>query len=149
MKVKDIMTTDVQAVEASTSVKEVATKLVDLGVTGMPVVDGDAVVGIVTEDDLIMKEAKLHIPEYVNVLSSFLYLEDPEDVEMDLKKMLAVTAGDLMTDDVISIRPEASVEELATLFKEHDINPIPVEEDGKLVGIVSRADIVKLLARED
>lgn len=143
------MTKEVEAVEADTSVKEVAKKLVDLKITGMPVVDGETVVGIVTEDDLILKEATLHVPEYINVLSSFLYLEDPDDVEMDLKKMLAVTAGDLMTDDVVSIGPESTVEELATLFKENDINPIPVEADGRLVGIVSRADIVKLLARED
>lgn len=142
------MSKEVIAVEAETPVNEIAKKLIKHDITGMPVVKGDEVIGIVTEDDVIMQEAKLHIPSYVNVLSSFLYLEDPDDVEADLKKILATSAKDLMTEQVVTISPDASIEDLATLFKEQDVNPVPVEEDGKLVGIVSRADVVALLARD-
>lgn len=148
MKVSEIMSKEVIAVEAETPVNEIAKKLIKHDITGMPVVKGDEVIGIVTEDDVIMQEAKLHIPSYVNVLSSFLYLEDPDDVEADLKKILATSAKDLMTEQVVTISPDASIEDLATLFKEQDVNPVPVEEDGKLVGIVSRADVVALLARD-
>lgn len=148
MKVSEIMSKEVIAVEAETPVNEIAKKLIKHDITGMPVVEGDEVIGIVTEDDVIMQEAKLHIPSYVNVLSSFLYLEDPDDVEADLKKILATSAKDLMTEQVVTISPDASIEDLATLFKEQDVNPVPVEEDGKLVGIVSRADVVALLARD-
>lgn len=147
MNVEDIMTTRVVVVEEETSVREIAQKLIENGFTGLPVVKDDVIVGIVTEDDLIMKESKIQIPEYVNILSSFLYLDDPDDVEEDLKKILATSAKELMTDEVVTINPEATVEDLATLFKKYDVNPVPVEKDGKLIGIVSRGDIVMLLAK--
>ncbi|MBU1118660.1 CBS domain-containing protein, partial [Patescibacteria group bacterium] len=130
-------------------VKEVAGKLFDNALTGMPVVSGDEVIGIVTEGDVVMENANVHIPSYINILSSFLYLEDPDAVEHDLKKVLALTAEDLMTEEVITVDPEDSVTDLATIFKEKHINPIPVvDKNDKLVGIVSRSDIVKLLAKE-
>jgi len=149
MKVRDIMSSKVITCKAETPVNEIAKKLVKYDITGMPVVDDkNKVIGIVTEADIIMQKAKIHIPSYIQLLDSFLYLEDPREVEEELKKILGIKACDLMTPDVITIDPEASVSDLATLFEEEHINPVPVVKDGKLVGIVSRADIVKLLARE-
>ncbi|MBU1118526.1 CBS domain-containing protein, partial [Patescibacteria group bacterium] len=66
MKVKDIMTADVKTVNADTPVKEVAGKLFDNALTGMPVVSGDEVIGIVTEGDVVMENANVHIPSYIN-----------------------------------------------------------------------------------
>lgn len=148
MKVKDIMTSDVIVCEAKTPVKTVAQKLVRHNITGMPVVKGDEIIGIITEGDVIMQKAKLHIPNYINVLSSFLYLEDPAEVEEELRRILGMEAEQLMTKEVITIGPEESVEELATIFEHEHVNPIPVVSDDKLVGIVSRSDIVKLLVRD-
>lgn len=149
MQVKDIMTREVVVVEASTPVREVAKKLVKHDITGMPVVKGDEVIGIVTEADVIMQKAKLHIPHYINILTSFLYLEDPAEVENELRRILAIKAEELMTKEVITIESKADVADLATLFEREHINPVPVVDKGKLVGVVSRADIVKLLAREE
>ncbi len=148
MKVRDIMTKKVIVCEADTKINEIAKKLVKHEITGMPVVVGEKIVGIVTEADIIMQKAKIHIPGYVQLLDSFLYLEDPEEVEEELKKILGIRAEEIMTTNVITIDPDASVSDLATLIEEEHINPIPVAKEGKLVGIVSRADIVKLLARE-
>ncbi|MBU1178152.1 CBS domain-containing protein [Patescibacteria group bacterium] len=148
MKISEIMQTDVIAVEAETPVKEVAQKLVDNNITGMPVVKGDEVIGLVTEADLIMQKAKIHIPMYIQLLDSALFLEDTAEVEEDLNKILGMTAEKIMTNQVVTIDVDDTVENLATLIEEHHINPIPVTEKNKLVGIVSRADIVKLLIRE-
>lgn len=148
MKVSKIMTKNVVAVEADTPVKEVAKKLIEHDITGMPVVKGDEVIGIITEADLIMQKAKLHIPMYIQLLDSFLYLEDTKEVEEDLHKILGMTAEEVMTKDVFTIEEDDTVENLATLIEEKHINPIPVVKNNKLVGVVSRADIVKLLARE-
>jgi CBS domain-containing protein len=148
MKVRDIMTRKVIVCEAKTSVNEIAKKLVKHDITGMPVVFKEKVIGIVTEADIIMQKAKIHIPDYIQLLDSFLYLEDPKEVEEELKKILGMKAEEIMTANVVTINPDASISDLATLFEEEHINPIPVVKDGKLVGIVSRADIVKLLARE-
>jgi len=148
MKVSQIMIKEPITVEASTPIKEVAQKLIDNNITGMPVVKDDEVIGIITEADLIMQKSKLHIPMYIQLLDSVLYLEDTEEVEKDLHKMLGMTAEEVMTPQVVTIEAEDTVENLATLIEEHHINPIPVTEDNKLAGVVSRADVVKLLAKD-
>lgn len=148
MKIKDIMTNNVIVCEATTPVNQVAKKLIDNDITGMPVVENDKVIGIITEADLIMQKAKIHIPQYIQILDSYLYLEDPSEVETELKKITGLTAKEIMTEKPITISSSDSVANLATLIEENHINPIPVVDNEKLVGIVSRADIVKLLARE-
>ncbi len=148
MKISEIMTKEVVTCGASTPIKEVAQKLIDNNITGMPVVKGDEVIGIITEADLIMQKAKLHMPMYIQLLDSFLYLEDTKEIEEDLRKILGLTAEDVMTKEVITVDLNDTVENLATLIEEKHINPIPVIKDNKLAGIVSRADIVKLLIRE-
>jgi CBS domain-containing protein len=147
MKVSEIMRKDVVTCEGDTPVKEVAKKIIKHDITGMPVVKGDEVIGIVTEADIIMQKAKIHIPNYIQLLDSFLYIEDPGEVEEELKKILGLDAAEIMTTNVISIDPDSTVSDLATLIEREHINPIPVIKKDKLVGIVSRADIVRLLAR--
>ncbi|MDD3887836.1 MAG: CBS domain-containing protein [Patescibacteria group bacterium] len=147
MKVKDIMTNNVVTCDVTTPVNSVANKLVDNHITGMPVMDGEKIVGIITEADLIMQKAKIQIPQYIQILDSYLYLEDPSEVETELKKITGMTAKEVMTSKPITIKSNGSVSDLATLIEENHINPIPVVDNDKLVGIVSRADIVKLLAR--
>lgn len=143
------MTKKSVTVEADTPVNEAAKKMIQYDLTGLPVVKGDEIIGIVTEADLIMQKAKLHVPTYINLLTSFLYLENPDDVGNELRKILATTAEEIMTKEVIKIDKDAKVTELATLFEEEHINPVPVvDKNNKLVGVVSRADIVRLLARE-
>lgn len=148
MKISQIMTRDVITCQASTPIKEVAQKLIDNDITGMPVVKGDEVIGIITEADVIMQKAKLHMPMYIQLLDSFLYLEDTKEIEEDLKKMLGLTAEEVMTSEVVTMDVDDTVENLATLIEEQHINPIPIVDGNKLVGIVSRADIVKLLLKE-
>jgi len=148
MKVSEIMRKNITTCGEETSVKEIARILVENNLTGMPVVRGKEIVGIITEADIIMQRAKLHMPSYIQLLNSFLYLEDPGEVEDELKKILATRANELMTSEVVTVDPDYSVEDVASLIEEEHINPVPVVRDETLVGIVSRSDIVKLLARE-
>ena len=148
MKISEIMTKKVITSQATTPIKEVAQNIIDNNITGMPVVKGDEVVGIITEADLIMQKAKLHMPMYIQLLDSFLYLEDTKEIDEDLHKMLGLTAEEVMTREVVTMDADDTVENLATLIEEQHINPIPVIKNNKLVGIVSRSDIVKLLVRE-
>ncbi len=149
MKVSQIMTKKVVALKPEMPIYEVAKILYKNGVTGAPVInDKKEVLGIVTESDLVFQEAKIHIPKYIQILDSFIYLENPKNVEDELHKILGMTASDVMTQRVFTIAPNASVEEAATMIKEKHINPIPVVKDKKLVGIISRADIVKLLMKK-
>jgi len=149
MKVGQIMNRNVVSIKPDTPVNEVAKKLIQYNLTGVPVIDDkNEIVGIVTEFDLIRRKGVVDIPAYINILDSFLYLEDPAEVEEELRKMIGATAKEVMTKEVVTIDPEADISELAELIEDKHINPVPVVKDGKLVGIVSRADIVRLLARE-
>jgi CBS domain-containing protein len=149
MKVKDIMTKNVIIVSPETPINKVAEELYKNGFTGVPVVEGNKLVGIITEADLVMQKAKIHFPQYVQILDSFLYLENPGKIELEMHKVLGAKAEEVMNPDVYTIDADASVEELVDLITTHHLNPVPVVKNDKLVGIVSRADLVKLLIKNN
>ena len=150
IKVKDIMTTNVITCEPQTLVKEAARIMYLNGLTGMPVLNAkDEVVGIITEYDLIRIEDHLHLPVTFGFLGSIVTLDNPldgDEVQKQLEKLAATKVQDLMSKDVFTIESDASIEDVAELFLHKKANPVPVVEDGKLAGIVSRADIIKLIA---
>jgi len=146
MKASEIMTTDVVTVSKEDNVKEVAKVLTEEGISGVPVVEDGELIGIVSEGDLVAHDKKLHFPNYVYFLDSVFYLESFDKFEEDLKKVAAVKIKDIMTENVITISPETTVEDMATVIIDEHINRLPVMEDGKMVGIVSRADIVKYMS---
>lgn len=149
MKISKILTKDVITVTSEITVKEIAKLMIKHDLTGIPVVENGKVVGIVTEGDLIMKKAHLHLPTYIQLLDSFLYLESTKEVEKDLKKILAVKAKDIMTKDFTTVKLDSTVEELANIMHEKHVNPIPVMDNEKTVGIVSRSDLVALIAEQN
>lgn len=132
------------------SIKEAARLMYLNGLSGLPVVDElDRVVGIVTEQDLVKMEEPVHIPKMLGILGSFLYLDNPangDEIEKQLEVLTAAKIQQIMTAPVTTAKPDDSVETLAEIFLHKKANPVPVVADGKLVGIVSRADIVKLIA---
>lgn len=146
MKASEIMTEDVITVSKDDTVKEVAKVLTETGISGVPVVEDGELIGIVSEGDLVAHDKKLHFPNYVYFLDSIFYLESVEKFEQDLKKVAAVKIKDIMTEDVVTIGPDTTVEDIATLFTDEEVNRLPVVEDGEMLGIVSRADIVKYMS---
>jgi CBS domain-containing protein len=147
VKVSEIMTKKILTISLDTPVYKIAEVLYKNGFTGLPIIERDKVVGIVTEADLVMQNAKIHMPTYIQLLDSFLYLESPGHLEKELHKILGTKASEIMTGKVITINPESSIEDLATLITDNHINPVPVVKNNKLVGIVSRADLVRLLMK--
>lgn len=141
---KDIMTEEVITVKPETSVEDAAKILSKHGISGLPVVDDqDSLVGIVTEKDLIIKDKKLHFPDYINILGGIIYIESHQKFVEEFKKYIAVKVEELMTKRVLTIVPETPIDEIADLMTEKEINRLPVIDKDKLVGIVTRADIVK------
>lgn len=141
MQAKDIMTTSVLTVGTDTSVKDVAAMLLQRRVSGAPVVDADnGVVGIVSEGDLIRRagmKAERHPSWWLSLLSA------PEDRALAYVKSHGGTAGEVMTRAVIAVEESTSLEEIASTLSKHDIKRVPVLHDGKLAGIVSRADLLR------
>ncbi len=147
MKVRDVMTHSVLSVRREAPLKEVALVLVDHRISGVPVVDVDgAVLGVVSEADLLMKEqgadAVRHRP-----LARFL--GESRESRTQLAKLAAVTAGEAMTAPAVTIESGRRISEAAALMIARRVNRLPVVDDGRLVGIVTRADLVRAYVRSD
>lgn len=143
MKVSDVMTEKVFSVTADTSLKVVATRMLEYGVSGMPVVDGDEVLGVISETDILFKERT--VPDRKGVVDWLVhYGEDPP-----LAKLEARTAGDAMSTPAVTIASGRSVADAATLMLDLRVDRLPVVDGGSLVGIVTRTDLVRAFARKD
>jgi CBS domain-containing protein len=141
MRAREMMSTPVVTVRPETPLKAVAEAMAAHRVSGVPVVDGDGrLVGIVAESDFLAKMEDGPRRGFRGWLARILR---PGRVPAPR------TARDLMTTPVITAGPDATVRELARLMAAHDVNRIPIVEDGRVVGIVTRADILRTLARPD
>jgi len=147
---RDLMTKEVVTVGPETAVPEIATLLAKRNISGAPVVDAEGKLrGIVSEADLVVRAARPHFPRYIPFLEGVIFLENPSHYEQEVQKMLAVTAADIMTKKVVTAPPTASLEDLATLMTENNINRVVITEGERVVGIVSRGDIVRALAASE
>lgn len=148
-RVGDIMSTDVVTVGPETPVSQIAILMSQNDIGGLPVVDKDGdIVGVVTEVDLIVRNTRFKMPAFFTILDMIFYLETPQHYEERLEHMLGTTAEEIMSKPAKTVAPNATIKELAELMVERRMNPIPVVDNGRLVGIVSRSDIVRLMARE-
>ena len=155
--VADVMVEDVETVRPGTPFKAMVEKLWVRGVSGLPVLDGEGnLVGIVSEVDLLSKQEHgggAEVGRWVRHLSRLAAAEDSAAVEAtlaELTKARGRTAADVMTTPVVTIGPEATIAEAATLMHKRDLKRLPVVDGrGRLVGIVSRADLLKTFLRAD
>lgn len=144
MRVENVMSREVVTVAPETSLKEVAAVLSRHGISGVPVCDqAGHVLGVVSEADILRKEEG-RAPPSAGLLS---WLFEPDDES--LAKVTARTADEAMTSPAISIEPGRPVSEAARLMIERQVNRLPVVLEGELVGIVTRADLVRAFHRPD
>jgi CBS domain-containing protein len=147
--VSEYMDPDPLSVRPDASVEEVARVLGENELHGVPVTEEDeTVVGIVTEDDLVIgdDEGDLHIPAYIELFGGLVFLEPFRRFEQRMKKAVAATAAQMMTADPRTVGPGDDIHEAAHVIVETGHNRVPVVEDGRLVGVISRADVVRALA---
>ena len=150
MNVNQVMTTDVLSVSPETRVSEIARLFVDHDISGAPVVDATGrVLGVVTEQDLIVRNAHLHLPTFFSMLDAFVPVSGQHEFEEELRRTLGTYARDVMSEHLYTVRPDADLEDAATIMVDHHVSPLPVVEKGRLVGLISRSDIVRLMARDE
>lgn len=144
MLVREVMTTDVVTVSIGDSVETCAKLLQEHNISGLPVLDeAGRVAGVVTEGDLIRRASRVKAPGYLEILGGLIYLGSPKKFVEELQRAMSLEAGQLMSKNVIFIGPEDTVEKAATLMVEKRISRLPVvDEQQKLIGIVSRRDIM-------
>ncbi len=149
-KAQDIMTREVLTISPETSVKAFAQFLLEHHISGAPVVAEDgSLLGIATESDLIFRDASVHLPTVVTIFDSIIYLESRHKYEHELKKIIGGKVSDIMSTEVVTISPGASMQEMATLMQEKKRHLLPVMEGGRLVGVVGKADLVRAVAQEE
>jgi CBS domain-containing protein len=153
MKIKDVMNKDVIVCEPNDTLGIIADLFKKNHISGIPVVDKGKVVGLVSETDLIKL---FKIPEYSNDLwlpSPFEIIEIPirnlvklEETKKFFENMKLRPVKDIMTRTVHAISSDEELEDASTMMVKHDVNRLPVIDNGKLVGIVARSDIIKGLS---
>jgi CBS domain-containing protein len=152
LRVSEIMDRELVTASPEDDVGTVIKLLREQELPGVPVVDqGDRLVGIVTEGDLVLREddADLHLPHFFELFGGIVFLEPLEHLEQKLRKAFATKVEDMMTTDVLTITPDASVHEAARLISRSGHNRLPVTEDGRLVGVVTRVHCLEALSGEE
>jgi CBS domain-containing protein len=144
MKAKDIMTAAVITIAPDTTIREIATILLERRISGLPVVENGRVIGIVSEGDLLRRH-EIGTDRKRPQGSWWMRLFQGEPGPAEYVKSHAVYAADVMTRDVISVSEEEPVGRIAILFGKRAIKRVPVLRDGRLVGIVTRANLVQAL----
>jgi CBS domain-containing protein len=148
-RVGDIMTREVTIVTPNTPVSQIAHLMSKHNIGGVPVVDDEQqVVGVVTELDMIVRNTRFKMPAFFTILDMIFYMETPGHYQERLEHILGTTAEEIMSKPAKTIAPDATIEALAELMVGRRMNPIPVVENNQLVGIVSRSDVVRLMAKE-
>lgn len=150
--VKDYMKKEVIHFKPEDSIFTVAEKFYKNHISGAPVMEKDEVVGIISETDII-KFMRISIPDageavaepHLLTLLLVGLVKGKIGLKKELKKLAEIKVGDLMTDNIIFITSDQSIIEAATMISKHKVNRLPVIDDGKLVGIITRADLIKAL----
>jgi CBS domain-containing protein len=151
LKAKDIMTTELITVLPEMEIVRATKLLLDNRINGVPVTDETGkLVGILCQSDLVAQQKKLPVPSFFTFLDGLISLSSMKHLEKEVRKIAAITVAQAMTPDPVAVGPDASIEEVAGLMVDNNFHTIPVVEEGKLVGIVGKEDILRtLLPRSD
>jgi CBS domain-containing protein len=149
--VSTVMTRQVAVLRPDMDVPEAARLLEEHGIAGAPVVDETGrFIGMLEDEDLIATEANLHVPTVINLLGvDFSLPWDNVRFKEEFRKAVSTTVGQLMKEDFPSVAADDTVEDVATLMRDEDVNRVVVLDDNSMViGVVTRSDLVRALARE-
>jgi CBS domain-containing protein len=147
--VKDVMNQKVVSAYPETHIQDIAALMTEHNLRALPIVDQERrVVGIITESDLFLKEKGIPFSA-VKLPALFEKWVDPTHLAEIYLAASEHTAADVMTEDVITVEPDDTVGHSAFLLFKHGFRTLPVVENGKLVGIISRVDFIRLLAGEE
>ena len=147
--VRQVMTTNVLSFAPDESVESAARRLSERRLGGGPVVDAEGhVVGLLEDDDLIVQDSKLHLPTVITVLGAYIELPSSQrHFAEDLRKAVGASVADVMDDKAPMCGEGDTLEQVATVMHDRNLSRLPVVRAGKLVGIISRGDIVRALVQ--
>ena len=144
LTVGDIMETDWPTLGPQQTVEDAIKLFAESGISGTPVVEDGRLAGIVTEGDLIFQDAEIKAPGFLDILGGVIPLGNWDEYRQEALKSAGVTVGEVMTREVLTVDPDASLAEAATIMAEERVKIVPVAEEGRLRGVVTRMDIQTL-----
>jgi len=143
---RDIMNREVITITEESTIKELARILAIHQISGVPVInDKGKLVGVVTESDLIYQTKKVHIPTVVTILDSVFYLENPDKMGDEMKKMAGTKVKDILTSSPVTVTEDTPLDEIATIMAEKNMHTLPVVNMNALVGVIGKKDIIRTL----
>ncbi len=144
-QVKDVMDRDVLLVSKDLSVRELAQRLLDHDADGACVVEGGALVGVVTTMDLVFQEKNVHLPTMIAFLDAYIPIGNKR-AEQEIGKITASDVGHIMSRDPFTARPDDPLADVATVMVERSHSFVPVVEDGAILGAVTRRSMLRAAA---
>lgn len=144
LSVVEVMSEEWPMLGPDNTVEDAIRLFAESGVSGAPVVEGEDLVGIVTEGDLIYRDAEIRSPGFLDILGGIVPLGDWNEYREEVLKSAGVTVREVMTDEPVTVSPYASITDAATIMADQGKKVLPVEEDGKYRGVISRMDILTL-----
>ncbi len=146
IKARDIMTANVVTVYPDTEITEAASLLLERHINGLPVVDRDGLLkGIICQSDLMVQQGKIPLPSFFVLLGGAIPINSSRNIEKEVQKMAAITVAEAMTTELVTVDAETNLEEIATLMVKGNIHTLPVLENGYLVGVIGKEDILRTL----
>jgi CBS-domain-containing membrane protein len=143
---RDIMSTDLITLSPEMDFASAAKILLDNHINGAPVVDQDGhLVGILCQSDLVAQHKRLPVPTLITLLDSFVRLNSDREIEKQARKIAAMTVGEAMTSKAVTVRPDTGIETIAGLMVDSNLHTLPVVEEGRLVGIIGKEDVLRTL----
>jgi CBS-domain-containing membrane protein len=148
LTVADIMTRDVVSIKGTTTVREMAVIFDKMRLGTLPIVDeAGNLAGIVSASDLVEQDRPLHIPTVISLFDWVIPLGGEGSLQRELDKITAQTASELASTDIVTVKPSDTVSSAAEIMSSKKIHALPVVEGKKLVGMVSRIDIIRSMNR--
>ena len=144
LKVGDIMEENWPTLSPEQTVEDAIKLFAESAISGAPVVEDGRLAGIVTEGDLIFRDADIKSPGFLDILGGVIPLGNWDEYRQEALKSAGVTVGEVMTTEVFTVGPDASLAEAATIMAEERVKILPVAEDERLRGVVTRMDILTL-----
>ena len=146
LKVKDIMTREPITVSPQTEIASAAKILLENRINGLPVVDDSGkLVGILCQSDLVAQQKNIPIPSIYTLLEGFIPLTSIKRIDKEVEKIAALKVEQAMTPDPVTVGPETEIEDVARLMVDKKYHTLPVVENGEIVGIVGKEDVLKTL----
>jgi CBS domain-containing protein len=143
---RDIMSTELITLTPEMDFVSAAKVLLDNHINGAPVVDEDGqLVGILCQSDLVAQQKKLPVPTLITLLDSYIRLPSTRELERQAHKIAALTVDEAMTRKPVTVHPDTGIDTIAGLMVDSNLHTLPVVAEGRLVGIIGKADVLRTL----